>query len=148
MMPSLMTMTGAVCIASASIASAGMTAAALEPGEYEVSVQLDLPHVDGAAASRTARICVTGGGNDTHGLTVLSANHPFGRCAASNIREDGGTLVFDIVCPGPNAAKASATYTFRAQDFDGTIVMTMGGKNMTMTERQHGRRTGACEPPA
>jgi hypothetical protein len=130
-------------LASACVASA---AAALEPGEYEVSVRLDLPHVDSAAASRTARVCVTAGGNDTHGLTVLSVNHPFVGCTASDIREDGGTLMFDIVCPGPNAAAASARYTFREQDFDGTIAMKMGAKNMTMTERQHGRRTGECRP--
>jgi hypothetical protein len=132
-------------LASACVASA---AAALEPGEYEVSMQLDLPHVEDAGVARTAVICVTAGGGDTHGLTVLSANLPFGGCAASNIREDGGTLMFDIVCPGPNAAAASARYTFGEQHFDGTIAMKMGAKNMTMTERQHGRRTGACRPPA
>ncbi len=143
-MSSLLTMAGVMgltlCMAP--------EAAALEPGEYEVSVRLDLPHVDGAAAARTARVCVTVGGNDTHGLTVLSANHPFGGCAASNIREDGSTLTFDLVCPGPNAAAASARYTLRDQDFEGTIAMKMGAKNMTMTERQHGRRIGACGPPA
>jgi hypothetical protein len=137
--PSLMAITAAMCAASA--------AAALEPGEYEVSVRLDLPHVDGATASRTTPVCVTEGRNDTHGLTALSTNNPFGGCAASNIREDAGTLLFDIACPGPNAATASARYTFKEQDFDGTITMKMGGKNMTMTERQHGRRTGGCKPP-
>jgi hypothetical protein len=127
-----MTTMAAMCIASA--------AAALEPGEYEVSVRLDLPHVDGAAAARMTLICVTAGGSGTHGLTVLSANNPFRGCAASNIREDGGTLLFDIVCADPNAATASARYTFREQDFDGAIEMKMGGKNMTMTERQRGHR--------
>jgi hypothetical protein len=133
---SLLTMTATLC---------GASAAALEPGEYDVSVQLDLPHIDGAAALRTARICVTAAGN-THGLTVLSANLPFGGCAASNIREDAGALTFDIACPGPNAASASARYTLGERDFNGTIAMKMGAKNMTMTERQHGRRTGACRP--
>jgi Protein of unknown function (DUF3617) len=123
-------------------------AAALEPGEYEVTVRLDLPHVEGATEPKTARICVTGGGNDTHGLTVLIASHAFAGCATANIREDGGTLTFDLVCPGPNSGAASARYALREQDFDGTIAMTMGGKNMTMTETQRGRRTGACRDPA
>jgi hypothetical protein len=136
----LMTMASAVLAAS--------TAAALEPGEYEVTVRLDLPHAEGATAPRTARICVTAGGPDTHGLTVLIASHAFTGCAASNIREDANMLTFDLVCPGPNAAAASARYELHEQDFDGTISMTMGGKNMTMTETQRGRRTGACRDPA
>jgi hypothetical protein len=123
------------------------SAAALEPGEYEVTVRLDLPHVEGATAPQTARICVTAGANDTHGLKVLIASHAFAGCAASNIREDSGSLMFDLACPEPNSAAAWARYTLREQDFDGTIAMTMGGKNMTMTETQHGRRTGACRDP-
>jgi Protein of unknown function (DUF3617) len=136
----LMTVTSTICVVS--------EAAALDPGEYEVSVRLDLPHVDDLTAVKTTRVCVTAGGNDTHGLTVLSDNNPLGGCAASNIRDDGGTLLFDIACPGRNAATGSAQYALRAQDFDGVITMKMGGKNMTMTERQRGRRTGSCRPPA
>jgi hypothetical protein len=136
----LTAMTGAALAASA--------AAALDAGQYEVSVRLDLPHVDNAGAVRTELICVTAGQDDAHGLKVLSANNPLGGCAASNIREDGGTLLFDIICPGANAATGAARYTLRTQDFDGVIAMKMGGKNMTMTERQSGRRTGSCRPPA
>ncbi len=137
---SLAAMTSAMCIASA--------AAALEPGEYEVSVRLELPHVEDLGTAKSTHICVTAGGSDTHGLKVLSDNNPLGRCAASGIREDSGTLLFDIICPGQNAAIGSARYAIREQDFDGAIDMKMGGKNMTMTERQRGRRTGACKPPA
>jgi hypothetical protein len=137
---SLVATTSAMCAVSA--------AAALEPGEYQVSVRLELPHVEDLSTSRSALICVTAAGNDTHGLKVLSDNNPLARCAASNIRDNGGTLLFDIVCPGQNAATGSARFTLREQDFDGAIEMKMGGKNMTMTERQRGRRTGGCRPPA
>jgi hypothetical protein len=68
----------------------------------------------------------------------------------SNIRQAGDTLTFDLVCEGHNQAIASAKYTLAAQRFDGAIAMKMGGKNMTMTERQSGHRVGACkaaEPP-
>jgi len=97
-------------------------------------------------AIKVTHICVTGAGSGTHGLAVLSGNNPLGRCPASNIREEGSSLTFDVVCPGVNAATGSARYTFRAQGFDGAIAMKMGGKNMTMTERQSGRRTGYCNP--
>jgi hypothetical protein len=120
------------------------TAAALEPGEYEVSVRLELPHLENAAAAKLVRICVSGGDGSAHGLMALSDNNPLSRCPASNIREDGGTLSFDIVCPGGNAAIGSAKFATRAQGFEGAIAMKMGGKNMTMTEHQSGRRMGDC----
>jgi hypothetical protein len=149
-MPSVMTMAVSICMAPMGMAP---PAVALEPGEYEVTVRLDLPHVEGATEARTVHICVTSGSNgprgkDTRGLAPLIADHAFAGCAASHIREDGGTLTFDLVCPGPNSAAASASYALGEHDFDGRIVMTMGGKNMTMTESQRGRRTGVCGPPA
>lgn len=118
----------------------------LEPGEYAVSVRLELPHLEDMAAIKLARICMTGGEGGTHGLVVLSDNDPARSLPASNIHEDGGILSFDIVCPGGNAAIGSAKYTMRGQGFDGAIAMKMGGKNMTMTERQSGRRIGSCSP--
>jgi len=119
--------------------------AALQDGRYEVNVRLELPHLENTGASRVARICVTSddpGGN--HGLVVLSDNNPLAKCPALNIRENGNTLTFDIICPGGNAAIASAKYIVAAQRFEGRITMKMGGKNMTMTETQSGHRVGEC----
>jgi len=136
--------------AGTSISSAclGAKAAALEPGEYEVRVRLELPHLENTAATKLARICVNGGYSSAPGLVVLSDNNPLTRCPASNIRENGGILSFDIVCPGVNAALGSAKFTIHAQGFEGAIAMKMGGKNMTMTERQSGRRVGNCNRAA
>lgn len=134
----------ATCLAAGASGFA-TAAAALEGGEYEVSVRLDLPHVEDTGAAKTTRICVTASDGGTHGLQALSDNNPLSRCPAAGVHESGGTLTFDIVCPGGNAAVGSAIYALRAGDFDGVIAMKMGGKNMTMTERQSGHRTGACQ---
>jgi Protein of unknown function (DUF3617) len=83
-----------------------------------------------------------------NGLIVLSENNPLGKCPAANAREDGDTLTFDIKCPGGNAAIASAAYTLLGDRFSARITMKMGGKNMTMTETQTGRRTGDCQATA
>jgi hypothetical protein len=125
----------------------GADAPILEPGEYKVSVRLELPHIKDAVSSKVASVCLTGSGNGTHGLSVLSDNNPLGACPSSNIREDGGTLTFDIVCPGVNEARGLAKYAIGPQSFDGEIDMKMGGKNMTMTERQSGHRVGDCRAP-
>ena len=69
-------------------------------------------------------------------------------CPARNVRRHGAALSFDIVCEGPDAARARATYTLRPDGFAGRIAMVMGGKNMTMTELQVGYRVGRCDPAA
>jgi hypothetical protein len=112
-------------------------------GEYEVRLRFELPHAEDVAVSKTARICVTEDA-DTQGLIVLSDNNPLSRCPPSNIRRDGQSLTFDLICAGHNQAVARASFALRGDRFDGVIAMKMGGKNMTMTERQSGRRIGAC----
>jgi Protein of unknown function (DUF3617) len=119
----------------------------LQPGRYEVSVRLDLPNIEGAAAMQLRSLCVPAeDGVGAHGLTALSENNPLARCPVVNVRQEGAALSFDIVCPGGNAAVASASYRLAGDAFDGRIAMKLGGKNMTMTERQTGRRIGACQP--
>jgi Protein of unknown function (DUF3617) len=120
-------------------------AGALEPGRYEVSVRLDLPNIEGAAAAKVTSLCVSAEDRiGTHGLMALSENNPVARCPVFNVRQQGEALSFDIVCPGGNAAVASASYRLAGTAFDGRISMKLGGKNMTMTETQAGRRVGAC----
>ena len=119
----------------------------LQAGSYEVQVSLELPHVEDTGAKKTANICVTRPErSDNRGLVVLSENNPLGHCPASNFHQEGDTLTFDIACPGGNAAIASAKYVLGARSFQGRISMKMGGKNMTMTETQTGRRVGDCAP--
>jgi len=129
------------------VAARGEDVRVLQAGEYEVSVSLELPHVEDIGASKVATICVPeGDSRPPWGLAVLSENNPLARCPASNVHQDGNTLTFDIICPGGNQAIASAKYTVAAQRFAGVIAMTMGGKNMTMIERQTGHRIGSCKP--
>jgi hypothetical protein len=133
-------------LAPASLVQAG-DAVMLSPGRYEVSVRLDLPNIEGAAASTLRSLCVPAQDQaGQHGLGALSENNPLARCPVANVRREGATLSFDIVCPGGNAASASATFHLTSEAFDGRIRMKLGGKNMTLTETQAGRRTGACRP--
>ncbi len=117
----------------------------LQPGAYEVQVRLDLPNLDDITAVKTAEICISAvNAQENSGLTVLSDNNPLAKCPRSNLLADGNELSFDVQCPGGNAARANARYTIGDASFTGRIRMTMGGKNMTMTETQLGRRVGNC----
>ncbi len=137
----------AACALLAS-ATAAEEATLLRPGIYEVVVNLDLPHLEGMGASKTATICVEEAGrNPTRGLVVLSENNPLGRCPASNVRSEGHDFKFEVHCAGKNAAEGFASYLLQPDSFDGRIDMKMGGKNMTMSETQKGKRVGACPAP-
>jgi hypothetical protein len=115
----------------------------LQPGEYEVQMKLEMPHVEDMGVQKTAKICVTGSG--THGIVVLSENNPLARCPASNIRQNADELTFDLICEGHNQAVAWAKFQLWPDRFSGVFDMKMGGKNMTMSERQTGKRIGVCK---
>jgi hypothetical protein len=130
----------------ASAAQAEQTESLLQEGAYEVRVRLELPNVlSWTATASTTTICLPYGGTDG-ALPVLSSNNPLAKCPASNVLRDGATLRFDILCEGRGAARARAVYTLMPGAFEGRIAMVMGGKNMTMTEVQSGRRVGSCDP--
>ncbi len=133
--------------ALAGVVQAEQGEALLQKGAYEVQVSVELPNVQNWAAATTTTICVpyaeeTGAAP----IPVLSANNPLAKCPARNVQRDGATLSFEIVCDGRDAARARAVYTLMPRGFRGRIAMVMGGKNMTMTEVQVGRRVGGCDP--
>lgn len=117
----------------------------LKPGEYEVKMRLELPHVENNGVEKLEKVCITNGG--THGIVVLSENNPLARCPSSNIKEENGDLSFELVCAGHNQAIARARFELWPDRFVGAFEMKMGGKNMTMTERQSARRIGDCATP-
>lgn len=118
----------------------------LASGAYDVTVRLELPHLDTGTATKVTRLCVEEEAeNPTFGLGVLSDNNPLAKCPHTKIdSSDSGVLRFDVVCPGTNTGQASATFDLFEDRFEGRITMKMGGKNMTMTEVQRGHRVGPC----
>lgn len=127
------------------LAHAGETNALLRAGAYEVDVRLEIPNVINWSAAKTATICIPAAERANEPpLPVLSDNNPFADCPARNVRREGRSLTFEIVCDGLNMARARAAFTLAESRFDGRIAMVMGGKNMTMTEAQSGRRIGGC----
>jgi hypothetical protein len=136
---------GAIVLAALATSPAGAVEA-LADGSYEVRYRLELPHVE-ARVEETATVCLSDAGGAS-AFPVLSANNPLAHCPAQNIRRDGDAILFEIVCPGGGSAKAQGLFDLRKDGFEGRIAMNMGGKNMTMTEVQRGKRMGDCDPSA
>ena len=121
--------------------------ASLQAGAYAIRHRLELPHVERWAVERIDVACIPETlGSEPPGamLPILSANMPFKRCIAKAWQLNDKRLDYDIVCPGRGAAKAHASYVLSGDGFTARIFMTMGAKNMTMTEVQSGRRLGSC----
>ena len=118
----------------------------LEGGLYEITSRLELPHLERWAIDQTVSICLPNGTRmrSDSPLPVLAANNAFAGCLAENVQRSGTSLEYDIVCSGRGASRAKAIYTLAPGEFRGRISMTMGAKNMTMTEVQIGHRLGGC----
>jgi len=144
----LAVLTLSLIIARSALCETRIPQAALPHGSYQITTRLELPHLERWAIDKTTMICLSGRAATRQiPIPILSANNPYAACAAANVVIDNGKLEYDVVCPGRDAAKAHASYSFQSDDFAGRVAMVLGGKNMTMTEVQHGRRIGECESP-
>ena len=119
--------------------------ALLEPGRYCVEVRLELPHLSDTDATKEVVICVDAGMDPTAALRALSTNNPLVDCPAHGHSISGDTIHFEVAFKGTNAAKGSAVFQLDHDSHRGRIVMKMGGKNMTVTGHQLGRRMGPCQ---
>lgn len=130
-------------LAPIDIAAAG--SGVFPDGAYEIVSRLELPHLERWAVERKTRLCLSEKkGEGDIPIPVLSANTPFGQCAAANLASDGKSIAYDITCPGRASAKAHARYVVDQAGFSGRIDMVMAAKNMTMTEVVRARRVGDC----
>jgi hypothetical protein len=117
----------------------------LPAGLYEVRFRLELPHLERWAVDKVRTVCLPVEGGKAP-IPVLSGNMPFASCRATRLSREGPILSYDLLCAGRGSARARASYRLAGQDFSGRVNMTLGAKNMTMTEVQSGRRLGSCQP--
>ncbi len=130
----------------AALAATGPTAANpfLSPGLYQVEVRITLPNVQDVAAPVVVTRCVSPADLESgEAFSILSKN-PLRNCGLLDYLVNGGAVSYRIACPGPNRGMAVAVFETTATTYRGSIKMNMGGKNMTMSETQVGKRIGSC----
>ena len=111
---------------------------------YEVTARIELPNVAPVAEPIRATLCLTAEALRTAAAFRVLSRNPLAACARSDVTVSCAATTFRIACPGPNAPWALARFEVTGRGFKGAIHMNMGGKNMTMTERQSARRIGDC----
>ena len=135
-----------IVYAAAGFAAGGMEAAetALVPGFYETEVRISLPNVQDVALPLLVKRCVTADDIASGRAFFVLSDNPLKQCNLEDFEAASGKITYRIQCPGPNRGSALAQFELRETTYRGTIRMNMGGKNMTMSEAQAGRRLGEC----
>jgi hypothetical protein len=116
----------------------------LTPGLYQVEVRLSLPNVDNAAVLNTVTRCVTPADLQSGRAFFVLSDNPLKQCELLDYHLATQTALYRIACPGPNRGSAVAVFETTQISYRGTIKMNMGGKNMTMSEVQVGKRIAEC----
>jgi hypothetical protein len=115
----------------------------LAGGLYRVEVVVEMPNVLRPMPFDVVERCVAEGETDGAFLRIVS-NPKIAECPLVGRSLDRNRLSFEVACGRVNNGRASARYELGEASFTGRIEVTMGGKNMTMTEIQRAVRLGDC----
>ncbi len=117
----------------------------LSPGLYEIEVMMALPNVQNVAAPIKITQCITADDLRSGRAFFVLSDNPLQACELVDYRPADNTFTYRVVCPGPNRGSAFAEFQTTTETYRGAIKMNMGGKNMTMSETQLGKRIGNCQ---
>jgi hypothetical protein len=142
-MRTLIALASAVAVSMA--AGSGVAEPLLTPGLYEVEVRISLPNVQDTAAPIVLTRCVRPADLQSGQAFFVLSDNPLKNCDLLDYQATPDTAVYRIACPGPNRGSAVAVFDTTGTTYHGNIKMNMGGKNMTMSETQAGKRVGDCD---
>ena len=116
----------------------------LTPGEYDLTTETLLPHLEEALRYATTRTHACLHEVDATSLFPLLRHAAFAGCSLVPDVETGDIVSFTLVCNNPQAASGTATFEIGARYFSAVLDVKMGGKNMTLSQRLYGPRLGSC----
>ena len=116
----------------------------LAAGLYRVEVAVEMPNVLRPIPFSVVERCIPPGDATDGAFLQIVSNPSIAACPLARRSLDRGRLTLDVVCAKLNTGRASARYELAEASYTGRIEVTMGGKNMTMTEIQRAVRLGDC----
>lgn len=137
----------AALLAAVSLCGGATPVAILRPGEYELTTQTILPHLEEALryATNRARQCLRA--PDATDVFPLLRHQAFAGCSLVPESEADDGLHFTLQCVNPQAASGSAAFEVDTSHVSAVLELKMGGKNMTLSQRLYGPRLGPCPEP-
>ena len=130
----------AVCL------SASHADVVLDPGLYELTADVQLPHLETSLRYATTRETHCLGTPEATTLFPILRHPAFVGCALVGGRPIDNHREYNLQCSNPGAATGVARVTVGRATVNAVLDIKMGGKNMTLSQRINGRRLGACDP--
>jgi hypothetical protein len=131
-------------LAACSLAGAGATPVPVPPGDYDLTTQTILPHLEEALRYATTRTRECLREPDATRLFPLLLHPAFTGCHLASAPDPGDGLHFVLRCANPEAATGSALFDVGSNHLSAVLEIKMGGKNMRLSQRLSGTRSGPC----
>jgi hypothetical protein len=134
-------------LAALNFSAAAGSPIAVPSGNYELTIETVLPHLEEALryATEHKRQCLHE--PDATGVFPLLKHQAFTGCKLGPRAQGEDGLHFTLQCLNPEAASGSAAFQVDAGTVAAVLDIKMGAKNMTVSQRIHGRRLGPCSDP-
>ena len=127
-------------LACATLFACPLAALAVEPGEWELSIQTVMSGAQKPAAASQKRCFTEADRRDPS--RVLSAG---GTCEFSNKNDSGGTFTFDVSCTGPLPMQGKGQVIYTGQMIEGSLdLQAKETSSFQMQTLLKGRRLGPC----
>ena len=117
----------------------------LNPGTYELTVETLLPHLEENLRYATTRQLQCLGTEEATTLFPILRHQAFAGCVLSGGQTVQDRVEYTLECSNPEAATGVAHLLVSPVAVSGVLEIKMGGKNMTLSQRITGSRSGACE---
>ena len=131
-------------LAAVSLSGHAAAPVAISPGEYDLTAQTVLPHLEEALRYATTRTRQCLREPDATSLFPLLQHQAFSGCSLVPSAQPSDGLRFTLRCANPEAASGSAVFVVGASHVSAVLELKMGGKNMTLSQRLSGPRVGPC----
>jgi len=142
-----MTNTRIACalLAAAALAVVVHAQGARRDGQWEVTVEMNMPGMPVAMPPRTITHCVT----PADAADPQKAVPPQGRgnpndCKVSDFKADGNKVSWSMKCEGPPPMTGTGEFVYQNDAYTGTVIMNMQGGGGAMTMKYSGKRHGDC----
>lgn len=132
-----------VVLAFAAICSDAAAQNPMRPGNWEVTMQMDMPGMPVKMPPMKTTQCVTQQQIDSpnRGLPSGPQKNP-NDCKITDYKASGNTVSWNVACTGQQPMTGTGELRFDGDAYDGVIKMAMNQQQMTM--KMAGRRLGDC----
>jgi hypothetical protein len=120
------------------------TSVVVSPGEYDLTTQTVLPHLEEALRYATTRTRQCLREPDATRIFPILQHPAFSGCSLVPSTKAYDGQRFTLQCKNPEAASGSAVFEFSPSYVSAVLELKMGGKNMTLSQRLYGPRVGPC----